>query len=167
MAEDPEIRTPEGEAATDVILSVFRANGLLIAAGDELTAEHGLTSARWQVLAALHQQNRPLTVPQIARRRGITRQSVHASVNHLLADGLVELVPNDDHRRSQLVCLTDVGRPGCRRSIRSSSSGSTSSLPASAARDSRPPRGCCPNYAGGLRQCAISPTVPKTNSREP
>ena len=110
MAEDPEMRTPEGEQATSVILSIFRANGLLNAAGDELTAEHGVTSARWQVLAAINAQDRPLTVPQIARRRGITRQSVRSSVNHLLADGLVELVPNDDHKRSQLVFLTDVGR---------------------------------------------------------
>jgi DNA-binding MarR family transcriptional regulator len=48
-------------------------------------------------------------VPQIARRMGLTRQSVHTTVNRLLADGLVELVPNADHRRSQLVRLTELG----------------------------------------------------------
>jgi DNA-binding MarR family transcriptional regulator len=31
-------------------------------------------------------------------------------VNRLIADGLVELAPNADHRRSQLVHLTEVGR---------------------------------------------------------
>jgi DNA-binding MarR family transcriptional regulator len=51
----------------------------------------------------------PLTVPQIARRMGITRQSVHATVKRLVADGLVELAPNLDHRRSQLVRLTELG----------------------------------------------------------
>jgi DNA-binding MarR family transcriptional regulator len=109
MRETVETRTPEGEKATDVILSTFRANGLLLAAGDLLAAEQGLTSARWQVLGAITLAQRPLTVPQIARRMGLTRQSVHTTVNRLLADGLVELVPNADHRRSQLVRLSELG----------------------------------------------------------
>jgi DNA-binding MarR family transcriptional regulator len=102
-------RTPQGELATEVILATFRANGLLVAAGDLLSASEGLTSARWQVLGAIALADRPLTVPQIARRMGLTRQSVHATVNHLLEDGLVELTPNADHRRSRLVRLTELG----------------------------------------------------------
>jgi DNA-binding MarR family transcriptional regulator len=109
MPETIETRTSEGAEATEMILSTFRANGLLLAAGDRLAAEHGLTSARWQVLGAIALAQRPLTVPQIARRMGLTRQSVHTTVNRLLADGLVELVPNADHRRSQLVRLTELG----------------------------------------------------------
>lgn len=103
-------RTREGEAATSVILSVFRFNGLVLAAGDELTADHSLTSARWQVLGATALADRPLTVPQIARRMGLTRQSVHSTVKRLVRDGLLELAPNEDHRRSQLVRLTKLGR---------------------------------------------------------
>jgi DNA-binding MarR family transcriptional regulator len=102
-------RTPAGEAATEVILSIFRANGLLLASGDLLSASEGLTSARWQVMGAIALAERQLTVPQIARRMGITRQSVHATVKRLVADGLVELAPNVDHRRSQLVSLTQLG----------------------------------------------------------
>jgi DNA-binding MarR family transcriptional regulator len=102
-------RTPAGEAATEVILSIFRANGLLLSSGDELGASDGLTSARWQVMGAIALAERPLTVPQIARRMGITRQSVHATVKRLVADGLVELAPNADHRRSPLVRLTELG----------------------------------------------------------
>lgn len=103
-------RTVEGELATEVILATFRANGLLLAAGDELTADQGLTAARWQVLGAVALGERPLTVPQIARRMGLARQSVHATVGRLVADGLLELAPNVDHRRSQLVALTSAGR---------------------------------------------------------
>ena len=103
------MRTPTGEAATSVILSIFRANGLLLQAGDRLGAQHGLTSARWQVLGAVALADRPLTVPQIARRMGLTRQSVHATVDRLVHDELLELVPNDDHQRSQLVRLTPAG----------------------------------------------------------
>jgi DNA-binding MarR family transcriptional regulator len=102
-------RTAEGEAATEVILACFRANGLLLAAGDVLAADHGLTSARWQVVGAIALADRPLTVPQIGRRMGLTRQSVHATVDRLVSDGLVELVPNEDHRRSHLVRLTELG----------------------------------------------------------
>ena len=103
-------RTPAGEAATEVILSIFRANGQLLASGDVLGASEGLTSARWQVMGAIALAERPLTVPQIARRMGITRQSVHATVKRLVADGLVELAPNVDHRRSELVRLTELGK---------------------------------------------------------
>jgi DNA-binding MarR family transcriptional regulator len=110
MSETANRRTSVGEKATEVILSTFRANGLLLAAGDRLAAEHGLTSARWQVLGAVALAQRPLTVPQIARRMGLTRQTVHTTVNRLVADGLVELVPNADHRRSQLVSVTEPGR---------------------------------------------------------
>jgi DNA-binding MarR family transcriptional regulator len=102
-------RTPGGEAASEVILSIFQANGLLLAAGDLLSAGEGLTSARWQVLGAIDAAGRPLTVPQIARHMGLTRQSVHATVKRLIAEGLVELEPNADHRRSQLVRMTEQG----------------------------------------------------------
>jgi DNA-binding MarR family transcriptional regulator len=103
-------RTPAGEAATRVILEIFRANGLLLASGDVLSAGEGLTSARGQALGAIALAERPLTVPQIARRMGLTRQSVHATVKRLIADGLVELEPNADHRRSRLVRLSQLGQ---------------------------------------------------------
>ena len=93
-----------------MVLRTFRANGLLLAAGDQLAAEEGLTSARWQVLGAVVLAGRPLTVPQIARRMGLTRQSVQASVNRLLSEGLVEADENPDHRRSRLIRLTELGR---------------------------------------------------------
>src|SRR5918999_1101611 len=102
-------RTPTGQAATELILSTFRSNGLLLDAGDRLSADEGLTSARWQVLGAIALAERPLTVPQIARRMGLTRQSVHATVKRLVRDGFLELAPNADHRRSPLVGLTKRG----------------------------------------------------------
>jgi DNA-binding MarR family transcriptional regulator len=105
-----ETRSSVGEAATELILATFRANGRLLEAGDRVGASHGLTSARWQVLGAVALANQPLTVPQIARRMGLSRQSVHASVERLVGDGMLELVANPEHLRSQLVRLTDAGR---------------------------------------------------------
>jgi DNA-binding MarR family transcriptional regulator len=41
---------------------------------------------------------------------GLTRQSVHVTVRRLVEDGLIELIPNADHRRSPLVDVTKAGR---------------------------------------------------------
>lgn len=102
-------RTAEGDAATEVVLATFRVNGLLLAAGNRLAARERLTPARWQVLGAVALAGQPLTVPQIARRMGLTRQAVQASVNRLLAEALVEACDNLDHRRSPLIALTERG----------------------------------------------------------
>jgi DNA-binding MarR family transcriptional regulator len=102
-------RTAEGAAATDVVLETFRANGMFLAAGDLLAAFKGLTSARWQVLGSLKLARRPLTVPGIAQRMGLTRQSVQATVNQLVREALVETDNNPVHRRSPLIRLTEAG----------------------------------------------------------
>ena len=93
----------------DTALTVFRLNGQLLGLAEELTRPVGLTAARWQVLGSIALTERPLTVPQIARRMGLTRQSVHATVNRLVRDGFLELGPNADHRRSPIVGLTKQG----------------------------------------------------------
>ena len=105
-----QVHTPEGQAATDVVLALFRANGLVLAAGHRLAEQEGLTAARWQVLGAVALAGRPLTVPQIARRMGLTRQAVQATVNQLHRDTLIETSDNPDHRRSPLINLTERGR---------------------------------------------------------
>jgi DNA-binding MarR family transcriptional regulator len=102
-------------AGTDLVLCVFRVNGLLLAAGDQLTAPQGLTSARWQVLGAIALAGEPLSVPRVARRMGLTRQSVQASVNRLVDDGLLAAMPNADHVRSPLFRLTDSGTASYKR----------------------------------------------------
>lgn len=102
--------TPVGETVTRLVLATFRANGALLDAGDRLTADQALTSALWQVLGAAALAERPLTVAQIARRMGLSRQSVHGSVRRLAERGLCELAPNENHRRSPLVQLTEAGQ---------------------------------------------------------
>ena len=102
--------TPAGTAVTELILDVFRLNGRLLAAGDRLVADVGLTSARWQVLGAIALAATPSPVAHLARGMGLTRQGVQRIVNELAAEGLVELAPNPHHRRAQLVLLTESGR---------------------------------------------------------
>lgn len=97
------------DALTRTLLLVVRANGLLVSVGDSIADHEGLTAARWQVLGAVRLAGRPLTVPQIARRIGLTRQTVHPTVRALVDGGLLAPLPNADHRRSALIALTDRG----------------------------------------------------------
>lgn len=99
-----------GSHLTDLILETFRLNGALLTAGDVLVEDLGLTSARWQVLGALGLADKPMTVAQIGRRMGISRQAVQRLVNEMVADGLLVLQDNPEHKRSRLVALTNTGR---------------------------------------------------------
>lgn len=97
------------ELVTALALTVFRANGALIAAGDVLTAPFELSSARWQVMGAVSLAGQPLTVPQIARNMGLTRQSVQRLVDELERQGMVALDVNPHHKRAKLVRLSPGG----------------------------------------------------------
>jgi DNA-binding MarR family transcriptional regulator len=101
--------SPAAEALTALILETFRLNGRLLAAGDELTSELGLTSARWQVLGAMAMAPAPLPIAHIARNMGLSRQSVRRLVDEMARDGLVRLAPNPHHARAKLVLLTAAG----------------------------------------------------------
>jgi len=96
-------------ALTELILAVFRLNGRLLAAGDALVSDIGLTSARWQVLGAVALADAPQPVAHLARAMGLTRQSVQRIVDALVAEGLLRLEPNPHHVRARLVRLTDTG----------------------------------------------------------
>ena len=103
-------RTPAGTALTDLILDLFRLSNRLLASGDRLVAELGLTSARWQVLGSIVAAERPQPVAWLARDMGANRQNIQRIVNDLEREGLVAFRANPHHRRAQLVILTDKGQ---------------------------------------------------------
>jgi DNA-binding MarR family transcriptional regulator len=96
------------EAFQSLVGEVFRLNGALLAAGDRLARDVGVSPARWQTIATIRRQ--PMTIADIARRLGLTRQSVQRTVKLLIEEGIVEQLPNPGHRRSHLVALTRHGR---------------------------------------------------------
>lgn len=102
-------QTPEAAAFTNLILEVFRLNGELLSEGDRLTKPVGLTSARWQVLGAIEIAGHSLTVPQISRRIGSSRQAVQRIVNDLERLGFVATKTNPDHVRAKLIEPTTTG----------------------------------------------------------
>lgn len=91
-----------------LVADVYELAGLLRRSGEAVAAREGQTQARWQLLSVMSEN--PLTVPQAARRLGVTRQGVQRVANELVGDGLVELHANPDHRTSPLLSPTDDGR---------------------------------------------------------
>ena len=96
------------DAFQEVLLALFRLHGQVLHAADVMSADAGLTGARWQVLKVI--ARRPMTVSQIARRIGLQRQSVQRTADSLREQGLAEVLPNVDHLRAGLLGLSAEGR---------------------------------------------------------
>ncbi len=108
-AVEPQDKIRLREALTGLVIEVFRLNGDVLAAGDVLVDDLGLTSARWQVLGAIALSPVPLPVAHLARNMGLTRQAVQRVVDEMRRDGLVSLALNPHHQRAMLVVMTDGG----------------------------------------------------------
>jgi DNA-binding MarR family transcriptional regulator len=113
QADATSERTPAGDALSELVVHVFRLDGMLKATGDELSKPAGQTTARWRVLAAV--EDGPMTVAQIGRAWSLARQSVQRVADLVERDGLVSYDENPAHRRAQLVRLTPHGRSTLRR----------------------------------------------------
>ncbi len=104
------MHSPKRMLFLDLVLSLFRLNGLLIAEGDTMTEALGLTSARWKVIGVIALSNAGLTVPGIARVLGQSRQAVQRITDVMVNDGLLSYQSNPKHKRSVLVVLTKDGK---------------------------------------------------------
>ncbi|MGH6990613.1 MAG: MarR family winged helix-turn-helix transcriptional regulator, partial [Stellaceae bacterium] len=97
----------ETDLMPTIIADTYELAGAFRARGEAIAAAIGQSQARWQVLSAA--SGEPLTVPQIARRLGVTRQAVQRIADLLVADGLARYVANPDHKASLHLILTDAG----------------------------------------------------------
>jgi DNA-binding MarR family transcriptional regulator len=73
-----------------------------------------LSGPRRTVLVGLSRSG-PRTVARMARERAQPRQRFQPLVNALIADGLLEAVPNPAHRQSPLIALTPKGKRAVQR----------------------------------------------------
>lgn len=92
----------------DLIVEIRSAFRALANLGDGLHADLGVTSAMRAIMERLSGRGAE-TVPQIARAKSVSRQSVQQVVDALMADGLAEARPNPAHKRSPLIALTRRG----------------------------------------------------------
>jgi DNA-binding MarR family transcriptional regulator len=100
-----------------IVADAFELAGAFRRHGELLASAIGQSQARWQVLSAASAE--PKTVPQIARRLGVSRQAVQRLANLLARDGLATFEPNPDHRGSPHLILTERGRADLARLIAS------------------------------------------------
>lgn len=96
---------PDIENIINEVRLLFNA---LVQRGEALHADRTITISQRAVLEYLLKQGAS-TVPQIARRRRVSRQHIQALVNPLLDAGLVEKGDNPDHKRSPMIQLTGAG----------------------------------------------------------
>lgn len=101
--------TSPAAALYALVLEVRRLFHRLATASDALHADVGISAAQRAVLEALATSG-ATTVPDLARRKGVTRQHIQVLANALAAAGLVHTRPNPAHQRSSLLELTDAGR---------------------------------------------------------
>lgn len=105
---DQRRRWANQDPVTQLVMTVFRLNGLLLDAADTIAAPSGITSARWQVLGAVLAE--PLTVADVARLMGLARQSVQRLADLLVREGFAAYRENPGHRRAKLLTLTSKGK---------------------------------------------------------
>jgi len=101
--------TKQGQLFTQIVLELFKLNGLLVAEGDQITKELGLSSARWKILGALALSPQPMTVPHIANEMGQTRQGVQRLADAMHRDGFLDYQENPHHKRAKFVVMTNKG----------------------------------------------------------
>jgi DNA-binding MarR family transcriptional regulator len=97
---------------TDLVLEVAWLGGIFTGAGETLARLADQTLARWVILDAV--EDKPSTVAQVARRRGIARQAVQRVADLLERDGLITYEANPDHRRARLIRPTARGQDALR-----------------------------------------------------
>ncbi|MDX1980132.1 MAG: MarR family transcriptional regulator [Bryobacteraceae bacterium] len=80
----------------------------LKAAAEKTHRQGELSAARRGVMRSLRKHG-PLTVPQLARLRPVSRQHIQTIVDPLVKDGLASVETNPRHKRSKLIALTRKG----------------------------------------------------------
>lgn len=101
MTPDPPFERLAGEVRR--LFHQLRISAELLHDDPELTAAHRA------MLESLTREGE-LTVPELARGRSVSRQSIQVLVNRLLELGLVATRPNPANRRSPFIVLTPEGR---------------------------------------------------------
>jgi DNA-binding MarR family transcriptional regulator len=99
-----------------IVADVYELAGRLRERGEAIAQAIGQTQARWQVLSAASAE--PKTVPQIARRLGVSRQNVQRISDLLVAEQSASFEDNPDHRGSPFLILSKRGRDALERLTR-------------------------------------------------
>lgn len=101
------MRNDTSECFTQFTRALFAAHTMVLKHGDLVTGKYQQTSARWRILGNI--EPCPLTVSQIAKQTGYTRQSIQRLADELVDEELATYESAID-RRTKNVCITEKGR---------------------------------------------------------
>jgi len=99
--------SPRPELIPLIISDVYELAGAFRRNGEQIARSAAQTQARWQVLSAASDPTK--TVPQIARRLGVSRQNVQRIAETLVREGFARFTANPDHRTSLYLVATEQG----------------------------------------------------------
>jgi DNA-binding MarR family transcriptional regulator len=108
----PHVSTDEQLLMSGIAKTVYRLNGHVLSIAEDLAGPVGLTGAWWQVLASVLRE--PMSVADISRFIGNTRQAVQRIADRLVEEGMVEFHDNPAHARAKLLAPTEKGRSAVR-----------------------------------------------------
>ncbi|MFV0316733.1 MAG: MarR family winged helix-turn-helix transcriptional regulator [Microthrixaceae bacterium] len=102
---------PQSASGNAVFTAILRSHQMLMASVNEVMKAHGLTFARYEVLAWLAAEPRSaLTLSWISEVLRIPPATVTNLVDRLVTDGLILRVPHPTDARTTLAQLTPRGR---------------------------------------------------------
>jgi len=110
LEEGRHDHTPEeARVFFDLVDEVRALFHRLRAAGDVLLQEEGINAQQRGLLIDIATMG-PQTVPDLARKRPVSRQHVQSQMDPLVERAIVERRENPEHKRAWLYALSDEGR---------------------------------------------------------
>jgi DNA-binding MarR family transcriptional regulator len=116
-------KTPASNAFTDLIRAILRSNATVQKSGTRLMQGTSITNARWQMLSELFALEQGVTVSELARPLGGSRQAILCTgkdyarakyiqrlADDMVSDGMVEFIKNPGDARAMHLLLTEAGR---------------------------------------------------------
>ena len=95
-------------ALQSVVSNIVTCQQSLQQQGMKLGSVSNKGNSFWGVLRLLNEQG-PLTVPQIAQHRKVSRQAIQVMIDEYVNEGHLKFEENPQHKRSKLVTLTTSG----------------------------------------------------------
>jgi DNA-binding MarR family transcriptional regulator len=103
----------EDGAYDGFLAALTRAYHQFVLRSDALHGDQGISTGLRSMLLLLA-RGTPMTLPEIARDRAVSRQFIQRLAREMEARGWIALAPNPRHRRSPLLRLTAAGEAAAR-----------------------------------------------------
>lgn len=104
------MRSPKSLLFDDMLKALIKIHLSLITTCGTLVMDQGISHARWQLIWFISFKKVAMTVPDIAKSLGISRQGIQKQIDILLNDGLICLQENPANKRSPKYLISPKGQ---------------------------------------------------------